>query len=267
MKTRNLILVGVAVFVVSLVLGAPVALLYAKLVPAPGGGVVPMGLSGSLSEGRSAALMLNGRPLLKDLHWRLRPLFLLLGRASFHVDSSSELTLDGKAAALATGGLNLDALRAAGPLKQLLTLSGDVGVPVDGQFGLKLDSARIRSGFLSSADGELTISGLRWTLAKDPVPLGDYLLRVATDKGVITGKLEPLSGPIEAGGELRLTAADRSFEIDLQVRAKPGADALVQNLVRSLGQPDTQGYFHVRNAGHLGGAPIPAPGAAVPNTR
>lgn len=263
MKTRHLVLLGLAVFLVSLLLDAPVALLYAKLVRNPGTGPVPLGLEGSLREGRAASLTLNGRPLVKDLHWRLRPLWLPLGRAAFRIDSGGELTLDGKAALLATGGIDLDDLRAAGPLKQLLALTGDVGVPVDGQFGLDLDRARVRQGFVSRADGLVTINGLRWTLAKDPVVLGDFQMKLDSSKDGITGTLSSLGGPLDAGGELRI-AADRSYVVDFQVKAKPGAEPLVQNLVRSLGQPDTQGYYHIRNTGNLGGAPAPA---AVPATR
>lgn len=254
MKTRTLVLIGAAVFIVSLVLSAPVGLLYAKLVRNPGASAVQFaGLDGSLAEGRASGVLLRGQPLLAGLHWRLRPLALLLARAAFAIDASGELTLEGKAAKRLTGGLDLDDIRAAGPLRRLLLISGDNGVPVDGQFGLKLDRARLRQGFVSRIDGEVTISGLKWTLARDPVVLGDFIARVATIGDLITAKVEPLSGPLDVGGEIRVKT-DRSYEIDLQVKAKPEADPLVQNLVRSLGQADTQGFFHVRSAGSLGAA-------------
>ncbi|GAC1624874.1 MAG: hypothetical protein NVS9B10_11290 [Nevskia sp.] len=267
-RTRNLVILGAAVFLVSLLLNAPVALLHAKLAPpGNGGGLQPSGLDGTLAEGRASSLLMNGRPLLGKLHWRFKPWSLLLARLAFQIDSSGDLTMDGTATRPVTGGLDIDGLRAAGPLKDLLSLTGDVGVPVAGQFGLRLDSARIRSGFVNRVDGEVTINGLKWTLAKDPVLLGDFLLRIATEKDVITGRLEPLSGPLDVGGEIRVKT-DRSYEIDLTVKATPNAEPLVQNLVRSLGQPDAQGNFHIRSAGSLaGGAPPPAAPVANPEPR
>lgn len=260
-RTRNLVLVGALVFAGSLLLNAPVALLHAKFAPPNNGsGLQPSGLDGTISEGRASSLLLNGVPLLANLRWQFKPLGLLLARLAFHVESSGDLTMDGSVAKPFFGGLNIDGLRATGPLKDLLSLTGDVGVPVAGQFGLKLDNARIRSGFVSSVEGEVTLNAVKWTLAKDPVVLGDFLMRVGTEKNLITAKIEPLSGPLDVGGEIRVKT-DRSYEIDVQVKAKPNAEPLVQNLVRSLGQPDTQGYFHIRSAGNLGGA---APAAASP---
>lgn len=260
MKTRSLLLIGVAVFVLSLISTAPVALLYAKLVrgtPA----VQPAGLAGTLFRGSASSLLLNGRPMLSNLHWQFHPLGLLLARASFGVESSGDVALAGTVAQRLLGGQSLSDLRGTGPLKALLAASGQVGLPVDGQFGLKLDSAQIRSGFLSSADGDLSLNGLRWTLAKDPILLGDFVAHISTANKQITATLESLAGPIEAGGEVRLLA-DRTYEVDLQVKAKPTADAFVQNLIRSLGQSDTQGFFHIRSTGSLGAGPGRA---GVPN--
>lgn len=258
MKTRSLFLIGAAVFVLSLISTAPVALLYAKLVRGTPN-LQPAGLDGTLFRGSASSLLLNGRPVLSNLHWQFHPLGLLLARASFGVDAQGDLAVDGTVAQRLLGGQSLVDLRATGPLKALLAASGQVGLPVDGQFGLKLDSAQIRSGFVTAAQGELSLNGLRWTLAKDPILLGDFVAHVSTANKQITATLESLAGPLEAGGEVRLLP-DRTFEVDLQVKAKPTADALVQNLVRSLGQSDTQGFFHLRSTGSLGG---PARGPAA----
>ncbi len=249
MKTKHLLWIGAAVFVISLLFTAPVALLHAKLAP-NAGGMQPVGLDGTLSDGSAASLLINGRPTVRNLHWRLRPLSLLLARAGFYVDGSGDLSFEGKAARLIGGGLNLDDLRAAGKLKSLLALIGNLPLPLDGQFGLVLDSARVRGGFPRSAAGELKLNNVQWTLSKDPLLLGDILAKIATEKNVIVARLEPVSGPLDLGGEIRLLA-DHSYEVDLQLKAKPTAEPLVQNLVRSLGQPDTQGFYHVRSRGQF----------------
>lgn len=250
MKRRNLILLGVAVFIVSLLLTAPVAVLYLRLVKTPGA-VQALGLEGTLAQGRAAGVLINGQPRLHDVHWRLRPLSLLLARAAFHVDGSGDgITFDGKLARLIGGGINVDDLRIAGALKGLLALSNDAGLPLAGQAGLTLGTLKIRGGYPTLASGKLELNGLQWTLAKDPLLLGDFVADIVTEKDVLIARLQPANGPIDAGGEIRLLA-DHSYEIDLQVKAKPTAEPLVQNLVRSLGQPDTQGFYHLRGRGQL----------------
>lgn len=256
MKRRHLILIGIAAFLVSLIVSAPAALLYSKLPHRPGN-IELSGIDGTLIDGGASALLLGGQPLLSGLQWHFRPAQLLLGRAAFALESSGALSVSGSAAQLITGGLNIDHLRAAGALKSLLALSGNFAVPIKGQFGLKLDSARIRNNFIKSAEGEVTVNALTWTLSREPALLGDFLARISTDKAGISAKLSPLSGPLDVGGELRVRS-DRSYEIDIQVKAKPDAPPLIQNLLHSLGQPDTAGYQHIRSTGNLGGGPAAA---------
>ena len=66
--------------------------------------------------------------------------------------------------------------------------------------------------------------------------------------------IETLGGPLDAGGEVHLQA-DRSYDYDLQLKAKDNADPNLRNLLQSggLGQPDTRGYYHLRNRGQLPG--------------
>jgi hypothetical protein len=205
-------------------------------------------------------VLLNGQPLVTGLHWHFRPWALLLARAAFNIDSSGSLTLEGKVAKLITGGLNLDDLRATGPLKTLLVITGDAYAPFDGQIGLKLDSARIRNGFVTAIEGELTINSLRSTLGAQPTVFGDLIARITTTKDVITAKLEPLSGPLDLSGEVRVMS-NRDYEIDVQVRAKPDAPETVRNQIKLIGQPDAQGYYRIRSSGNMGGA---TPAAQVP---
>jgi hypothetical protein len=266
MKTRTLVMIGLLAFLIFTVLSAPVGTLYGWFGPKTGS-VQPLGLDGSLAEGRVAGVLVNGKPTLSDLHWRFKPLQLLLARAGFHVDGGGEtLTLDVGIALLPGSGFNLSDTRVAGNVKALLGLAGQAFLPIDGQAGLTLDRFKLRKGFPTLAEGRLQLDHLAWTLSKDPLILGDFEALISTDNDRIIAKVQPLAGPLDVGGEIRLLTADRAYEVDLQVKPKPNAEPLVQNLVRSLGQPDTQGFWHVRSRGALGPPQAVAapPAVAVP---
>jgi hypothetical protein len=263
MKNRTLVLIGVFAFLVFAVINAPIAVLYGWFAP-QGARVQLVGLDGSLGEGRVAGLLVNGRPALNDLHWRFRPLQLLLLRDGFQVDGGgSAITLDSGLALLPGGGLNLNDARVAGSIKSVLGLAGQAYLPIDGQAGLSLDRLRLRKGFPTLAEGRLQLDHLAWTLSKEPLLLGDFEALLTTESDRIVAKVQPLAGPLDVGGEIRMLTGDRSYEVDLQVKPKPNAEPLVQNLVRSLGQPDTQGYWHIRSRGQLG-APVAAAGVTPP---
>ncbi len=164
-------------------------------------------------------------------------------------------------ALLPTGGVNLSDGRVAGAMKALLGLAGMGYLPIDGQAGLTVDSLKLRKGFPTSAEGRLQIDRLAWSLSKEPLVLGDFQGLITTEGDRILTRVSPLSGPLDVSGEVRLLTVDRAYEVDLQIKPKADAPAMVQNLVRSLGQPDPQGYWHVRSKGNLGPPRTPAAGA------
>ncbi len=263
MKARTLILIGVLVFVWTLLLNAPAGTLYAWFAP-KASAVQLYGLEGSLEQGKVQTLGINGRPLLQNLRWDFQPWWLPLLRASFHVDGGSqELSLKGRVA-LVFGGINIGGAQGAGGVKALAAVAGFPFVPVDGQARFDIDSLKLRQGFPTAVSGTVELHSLAFTLGKDPMPLGDFKATLSTQPPAagtsgndsIKVVIETLSGPLDASGEVHLQA-DRSYDYDLQVKAKDNADPNLRNMLQAggLGQPDTRGYYHLRNRGSLPGPP------------
>ena len=257
MKLRNLLLIGLAVLLWSLLVHAPAASVYAWLVPA-GTPVQLSGVEGDLDQGKVQALALNGRPLLQNLRWSFQPWWLPLLRLSFHVEGGSpDLGFSGRAARV-IGGFNLAGIEAQGGLKPLLGLAGVPFVPLDGRVRLDLSSLKLRGNFPSDADGTLEAHGLAWALGQNPMPLGDFKATLSTvgpqagtaGPNSIRAVIASVAGPLDASGEVHLQA-DRGYDYDLQLKAKDGADPNLRNMLQSLGQPDTNGYYHLRNRGQL----------------
>ncbi|MDR3415843.1 MAG: type II secretion system protein N [Nevskia sp.] len=261
MKTRTLVVVGVLVLIWSLLMHAPAANLYAWFAP-KNSPVELYGLDGDIARGKVQTVSLGGHPLLQSLRWRFQPWWLPLLRLSFAVEGGQDLNLDGRVALGPAGGVDVSGAHAGGGVKAMLGLAGIPFVPVDGQVRLNLDSLKLRKGFPSSAAGTLEVHGLAWTLVKDPQPLGDFKATITTERpttgtsggNTIKAVIEPIAGPVDASGEVHLLA-DRSYDYDLQLKARDSSNATLNNMMQSLGQPDTRGYYHLRNRGTLAGAP------------
>jgi hypothetical protein len=260
-KIRTLLLIGVLAFAWTLLLHAPAATLYAWFGPKD----TPLqlyGLEGSLDEGKVQTLGLNDKPLLRNLRWSFQPWWLPLLQASFHVESAgSDLSLKGRAA-FVFGGVNLAGAEGSGALKPLLGLGGFPFLPVDGLARFHIDRLKLRNGFPTAIEGSAELHGLSFALGPNPVPLGDFKAELSTQSPA-TGTSTPagirivlstLGGPIDVGGEAHLQN-DRGYDYDLQLKAKPGADPNLVNLLQGggLGQPDSNGYYHLRNRGKLPG--------------
>jgi hypothetical protein len=257
MKRRTLILMGVAVFVVALLLRTPAVHLQRMLGNSLAqAGLHLEGVEGSLSAGRAAQVDLQGNPLVRDLSWNLRGMHLLLGRASFTLAGGREGTLvDGIASIVPSGTLTLQDFKLASPLKGVLASAGfGAAMPVEGQLSADLTRMKLRQNWPRQAQGTVTVRGLGWKLGREAVLLGDYSATLDNETGGVKADIATLSGALEITGKARL-GDDRSYEIDLQMRPKPNAPPMVPNLVRTLGAPDAQGWYHVRRRGQLGAPP------------
>lgn len=261
MRPRSLIALGALVFLLTALFQAPAERLLAFAAPALAQhGIALQGLEGTLSSGRVTQIERQNLPLLRDLAWTMQKLQLLFGRASFQLAGGRDGTLiDGTAFLLPSGTLGLREMNAAMPAKDLLGAAGFPFLPVEGQAGLELSAFDLREGWPDQAQGTLTLRGLGWKLGREPVVLGDYEALIENETAGIKATVRSLRGALEVRGEAR-AGHDRSWELHLQLRPKPDAPPMVPNLVRNLGQPDAQGWTHLRRRGHLV-APNGAPAA------
>lgn len=248
-------LLGLAVFAVSAVLQLPAERLHAWVTAGIGKPVALQGLSGTLSAGRATQIDVQGQPVLQDLAWQLQALRLLMGRASFHLTGGRDgARMDGTAYIVPSGTLTLSDFRLDAPVRSVLAAAGQPFLPFEGQAALDLTSLKLRQGWPSRAEGLLELRGLSWKLGREPVLLGDYETKFENETGGVKATVRSLGGPLEVGGEGRV-GDDRSYELNLQLRPRPDAPPMVGNLARNLGEPDAQGWYHLRRRGNLAVVP------------
>lgn len=252
MKKSHLIGVGLAVFLLTALLQWPASRMHGLL--ANGlhqSGLQLQGLSGTLSAGRVAQISVKGQGVVQDLAWTLQAWRLLLGRASLQLTGGGDGSLiDGTVYVVPSGTLTLSEFQITTALKSALAAAGQTLLPVQGQLVADIGTLRLRDNWPTRAEGLLTVRGLGWKLGREPVLLGDYEAVIENETAGIKATVRTLAGSLEISGEAR-ASEDRSYELHLQMRPKADAPPLAINLVRNLGQPDNQGWYHLRRRGQL----------------
>lgn len=261
MKLRYAILLGVLAFLLTLLVEAPAALLYAATHPEKNPtGPRLYGVHGTLLDGGFAALAVNGRPALADLHWRVNPWWLPLLRLSADLDAGGEAPVHLNVSRAVFGKLRLADITASGSVKALLGLVGQPNLPIEGQAEVNFPLVRLDAGVPVEARGDAEVRNLAWTLSKDPLPLGSFSATVSTDDKGILVSLDSGPGPLQLQGSVTVSR-DHAYDLHVQVRPKPEAPPALLTLVRSLGTADAQGWYQLRKNGSLA-PPAAAPGAA-----
>lgn len=252
MKRRWYITAGTLTFLLAMVLLAPAASLSAWLAPKQAPATIELfGVQGTVGSGQAAGLNISGHPALSNLQWSLRSWRLLLGQLAFQLQSGGDTALEGRVGMSLFGTTSVDNLHSEMGIKALLSAIGQPYLPVDGKAALDMDSVRVRKQKIKSADGKIEIHNLAWTLASEPIELGGLTATISTESGAVLVKIEPLPGALEISGDAKLTVSDQSYQAHLQLRPKPDANPLIRNLLSSAGEPDGQGWYHLRRQGIL----------------
>jgi general secretion pathway protein N len=251
MKKRWIVVLALLAFLVTAVLHAPAPLLYAWIAsPERPASIRLHGVHGTVASGGFAALTVNSRPALRDARWTLQPAWLALLRVAVDLEAGQDAVMRARISRAPFSALRLSQVSSAGSVKTLLQMLGQPALPIEGQARLDLPLIRIDDGVPIEAHGSVEIENLQWTLAREPLLLGSFNAALITEDTGILVKFGSGAGPLEVGGTAVLKP-DRNYELDLQLRPRPGAPEQLLTLVRSLGPVDGQGWHHFRRQGPL----------------
>jgi hypothetical protein len=242
MSPRSALLLGVGIFLVTLLVRLPAGLLTARL-PAGVSCDSPSGTvwSGSCGELRTGSLTLT------NLSWRVHPTALLRLRVAADL-----LSADARAAGHArvelspNGNLQINDVAARLPLQDGLEL---FPAGWSGTLQLALPTVRIESGQLVGLQGEVTAEQLR--MSDPPADLGSFELQFPTpsDGTAIVGQLRDLGGPLSLRAQLLLRGG--AYRLDGSLSARANASPGLLQTVQFLGAPDAQGQRSFSLAGTL----------------
>lgn len=252
MKKRWLVLILLLGFLPSLLLEVPAGLLYgwiqAGSSSSSSSAVQLYGVHGTLSDGGAAVVSVRGKPVLQDLHWTLHPAWLALLRLTVDLETGGDAALRATLSRAPFSATRFSNVSVTGPVKALLALLGQPGLPVDGQVRIELPLLKLKDGVPVSVEGSADLDSLAWTLAREPLVLGSFNALLDSDDKGVHATLGSGAGPLELGGTATIDPM-RAYDVNLQLRPRAEAAPALQTLVRSLGAPDAQGWYHLRRNG------------------
>ncbi len=249
MKRKTLIGIAAVVFLWTLLTQAPASLLYRWAKPRLTSFQL-YGVDGRVADGSATGFNLNGRQIDEKIHWKLQPLWLLLGRVGFGVDGSGLLQLDGSVQE-GLGGLRLHKISGGGDAKAIAGFVGYGFAPISGAVRLDNLSLHLSQGAPVSADGIVELHGLTWALGANPAPLGDFRATTTTQGDNILIKVESLAGPLDASGTITYMPKTKKYDTDLKLHPKENADPMLRNMLQMSGPPDPTGTFHLKRSATL----------------
>lgn len=252
---RWYLITGLVALLLGALLQMPAVLVYQWTRPAEAPAYELSGVHGRFGEGGAAGLSLQGRPAFSELRWTLNPLGLLLASLCAQVEAKADQTLvKGQVTLWPTGRLGIGDLNYSGSVKALLNAANQPYTPLDGMARIEDASISLKQGWPVSAEGVLQIQNLAYTLARDPILLGDFQAELGEAEDAVQVKLSSVSGPLELEGTVLLNP-DRSYTLEMKVRPKPEASAVLRNLLASNpSPPDGSGYYSIKQSGQ---APAP----------
>lgn len=230
-----LLYAAAAVFVLTLIARLPLAWA-TPLWPASVACSAP---SGSVWAGRCADLAVSGRPI-GTVQWRLRPLALLVGRASADLDVTRALDhVSGRFSWSLGGTIRASDVKASVDLAAGLVPSW----PADlrGRLDANVQDAEFKAGRLLALIGVIDVREL--TQSRDNSPWGSYraeFTQPADDDGKLIGALTDTGGPISFVGTITLTQ-EPGYEINGQIATRGDASSALAKQLQYLGTPDAEG--------------------------
>jgi general secretion pathway protein N len=246
--------VGVAAYVVFLIGSFPAARLATRL---QANGIVAAGISGSIWNGRAAAMQISGIAL-GSTEWHVSPWRLFVGTLSADIRSKrDDGYIDGTVRVGLSGAISLHHLRGSVPVGALsrLGLPGGGTAGWSGALQLDLEVIAFANRWPTEIKGAINVANLVGP-AQQPTQLGGYRIIFPVANAPITpgelhGSVTSLEdAPVDVLGTMKLSA-NRTYEINAQVATRANAPANIVKALQYLGPPDAQGKRPFSFAGSL----------------
>jgi general secretion pathway protein N len=238
---KRLLVLGVAGFLIGLLVSAP-ARLIAFVLPA---NVALDGLSGTVWNGSARQLAVDNMAIGK-LDWQVTPSSLLRGRLGLEVSIQlPDGALSGKAALGLRGIITVRDFKGSLPLGYVTT-DFPAGM-LDGRISVMIEQAEILDGWPVRIKGVVALGNLLQNIPK-PMPLGTYSATFDgenTGDGAVKGVIATRSGPLAVDGELVL-GSDRSYSLDASVGETAETPADLKSMLPLTGEKLADGRYHLR---------------------
>ncbi len=247
-RTRTLILIGLASYLLFLIAQAPASLLH-HILPAQSG-VSISGLQGALWNGRASLVRIQQRQLT-DVSWSFNGWRLFTGKLAADVEARfNNQPVSTQVAVTLTGAIQLSDTRAQLDATTVGELAQIPIAQLGGRFQIALEHVELARGAPPVASGMILWKQASVTVA-ETVSLGDVEIQLQ-DAGD-----PPLLAVISnRGGDIRLdgkASIKPNGDYQLQLSMTPTADSSdnVRNSLKMFARPQNDGSYLLTNNGNL----------------
>lgn len=242
MKKRYLILLGLAAYLISLLVLFPAAPVIARINTQP---LQVLGVDGSVWSGSAAQVQAPDAPPLESVNWQLRPLSLLTGALGVEVDFDLLGGHGNTEVAQSLGGdTSIGPATLRLPAKRLEPYLPLPIARFDGALELELDHALLANRQLQRLEGQLV-----WREARLQSPvvadLGELQLDVAPSESGHNGELVSRGGELDLRGTLNLDQQGL-LRVDISIKPRANASAGLRDSLNLLGRPGGDGSWRIR---------------------
>ena len=224
LRARGLVLVAVVTLLVGLIALFPARVAYQW---AANPLISMSGIQGTVWSGSASQFGTNG-VYLSDLSWKIRPLRLFTGRASYAISGTPVSgSFDADISISFGGNVTLQNVAAFVPLQML---EGAINVPgLRGSASLQFERLELVSGRPAALDGSIDVANLVVPMLSRS-SLGGYRAEFFTQNNGIIASVEDTDGVVDLAGRLEVKI-DGSYGFLGKVKAKSGTpDSIVSQL-------------------------------------
>jgi len=211
--------------------------------------IVLSGLEGSIWTGSVSQAMIKGQHI-SQIHWHIRPLSLLFGKAEADVEFSVPDGFGkGRMGYSIFGGIFAKDIEAWIPLPVVARFVNLSALRPGGKININLRNFRFNKGSVTAADGTLSWLDAEVSLFQ-PVSLGNFQLDLATGDDGVNGDLKDKGGPLQTQAKVSLsTEGDYNLDGEVLLRDKSRFD--LQQALQSMGRPNAKGAIPLKQKGNL----------------
>ena len=238
-RKRGLFIAGLLTAFVALVALFPARVAH-KLASPPHAKI--SGLSGTVWNGVAQEFATNG-VYLRNLKWRMRPLSLFTGKASFIVSGEPSSGFFDSELAVSLGGeaVTLNNLSASLPLAMFERAAGVQGLR--GSASLQIAKLELVGGRPAALDGSIDIANLVVPLLAR-ASLGGFRIDFFTQGDHVVASVEDTDGVIDLAGSLQVNR-DKSYSFRGVIIAKSNTPDALRQRIQYLPQTDQPGQHLV----------------------
>lgn len=242
LRKRGLVLVAVAFLVIGLIAMFPARVAYQW---ASNSFISMSGIDGTVWNGTANQFSTNG-VYLSDLKWKIHPLHLFAGKASYTISGTPGTgSFDADISVGIGGKITLQNLAAFLPMQMLEQAANIPGLR--GSASLQFERLELVDGRPTVLDGSIDVASVVVPMLSRS-SLGGYRAEFFTQNNGIIASVEDTDGVVDLAGRLEV-GADGSYAFLGKVKAKSNTPASVAAQLKYLPPADDNGQHELRLEG------------------